>query len=634
MRGIDDTIEMGSAPGRIHQVEILSPRGEENNVIRFSSFSLGDVFKREIQKFGRFAFHGKHSKGESSKRFVDEFVKIHGRCQEEIEAEGVRGGETGKMNNSRGLNEKSTNTSWARPGSPIRPKFPYGTCMSHLVSHSWSDPIGSWLWVPRGEALVAVEHGLGFPARREEILRFEGNSRRVVRITSKQVDDRTFAEVAAMDTGRGAPPRRQGGMATHLGDRVGPVRSNEDQSSKGFEGNPRGRGRGSQDRERDQWNRRRTNQDLERGWPRGGTNNQSNNFQSGYMEERQRPDQNRVNPNKRQMDDRDRSDWEEQELRAKLRREQEERKLKGQGFWNNQREENWDPSGENKNVQGEPCYNCNMVGHLRRNCLNPPYCYCCKKFGHRSTVCLEKRGLRLCGYGILGQGFYSIRVPVDKETKKREVLGVMNIMSGLAFAEIIERELKHLFREVPRWTIKQMDSERYLIKFPTEEIRYQVAKFKSFEFETANVKAKVTPTDMSADAEDKLEIVWIKVHKFPPFARKEDIVMEIAYLVGDPIEVDLSTLNREGPISIKQSCRAPHKIGGETKVFFNGEGYNIRSEVERTQQESNKASPKFDRRKESDDEEEEKEEEGEFNGQDNFGSGKQMEGKTRPSYLD
>jgi hypothetical protein len=272
--------------------------------------------------------------------------------------------------------------------------------------------------------LAAAELGLGFPARREEIQRFGWNSRRVVRVASKRVDDRTFAEVATMDPGKGAGLRRQGGLASHQGDRGGSARSSEEQISEGLDGNLRGRGRGAQDRERDQfhggWSWERTNQDMERGWPRGGAHNQSNYFQSGYREEKQRLDQNRINPNKRQMEDRDRSDWEEQELRAKLRREQEERRFKEQRFRNSQKEESWDPRGKNKSMQGEPCYNCNMVGHLRKNCSNPPYCYCCKKSSHRSTVCPEKRGLRLCGYGILGQGFYSIRVPVDKETKKEK----------------------------------------------------------------------------------------------------------------------------------------------------------------------------------------------------------------------
>jgi hypothetical protein len=111
--------------------------------------------------------------------------------------------------------------------------------------------------------------------------------------------------------------------------------------------------------------------------------------------------------------------------------------------------------------------------------------------------------------------------------------------------------------------------------------------------------------------------------------------MEIAYLIGDPIEVDLVTLNREGPIRIKLSCRESQKIGGETKVFFNGEGYNIRWEVEKTQQESGQATSKFDRRKGPNDENEETEEEGEFHGKDYFGSGKPNDGgKTRPSFLE
>jgi hypothetical protein len=76
-------------------------------------------------------------------------------------------------------------------------------------------------------------------------------------------------------------------------------------------------------------------------------------------------------------------------------------------------------------------------------------------------------------------------------------------------------------------------------------------------------------------------------------------------------------------------------LGGGTKDFFNGEGYNIRWEVEKSQQESGQATSKFDRRKGPDDENEEIEEEGEFHGKDHFGSGKPNEGgKERPSFLE
>jgi hypothetical protein len=125
-----------------------------------------------------------------------------------------------------------------------------------------------------------------------------------------------------------------------------------------------------------------------------------------------------------------------------------------------------------------------------------------------SATCPEKRGLRIYGFGLPGNGFYIIHIPAEKEVKKKEVLGIMSIKSGQASVGVIETELKHLFREVPQWTIKKLTEEDiYLITFPNEDIRFQVAKFKSFEFETANIKAKVTPTDMSSESDGKLESV-------------------------------------------------------------------------------------------------------------------------------
>lgn len=53
-----------------------------------------------------------------------------------------------------------------------------------------------------------------------------------------------------------------------------------------------------------------------------------------------------------------------------------------------------------------------------RKTARPPYCFCCKKDGHKSSVCPEKKGLRVCGFGLPGQGFYSIRVPIKEKTKK------------------------------------------------------------------------------------------------------------------------------------------------------------------------------------------------------------------------
>jgi hypothetical protein len=237
--------------------------------------------------------------------------------------------------------------------------------------------------------------------------------------------------------------------------------------------------------------------------------------------------------------------------------------------------------------------------------------------------------LRLCGFGLPGNGFYSIHIPAEKEVKKKEVLGIMSIKSGQASVGVIETELRHLFREVPKWTIKKLTEEdSYLITFPSEDIRFQVAKFKSFEFETANIKAKVTPTEMSSESDGKLESVWVKAHKLPQIARKEEVVMEIAYLIGDPEEVDLTSLSGIGPVRMRVGCRDPNMIRGESQVFFNGECRSIRWEVEVAVSETSKSTSKFDRRRDrEDDEEEEKEEEGEFFRDKNIEPSTQKSGK-------
>jgi hypothetical protein len=66
----------------------------------------------------------------------------------------------------------------------------------------------------------------------------------------------------------------------------------------------------------------------------------------------------------------------------------------------------------------------------------------------------------------------------------------MTILQGSANIEMIKTELRTLFSEKINWEVSQMASDKeFMILFPDDDKRQQLAKIKNFEFETAPVKA-------------------------------------------------------------------------------------------------------------------------------------------------
>lgn len=101
-----------------------------------------------------------------------------------------------KANEPYGLSVKLGNM-----GQQAQKEHPFGTCISDLYNHSWSCRINKWVWVPKGRALVATDLGLGFQARSEEIKRFRGQAKKIVRIKKDRgTDNRLFVEVVSGST--------------------------------------------------------------------------------------------------------------------------------------------------------------------------------------------------------------------------------------------------------------------------------------------------------------------------------------------------------------------------------------------------------------------------------------------------
>jgi hypothetical protein len=71
------------------------------------------------------------------------------------------------------------------------------------------------------------------------------------------------------------------------------------------------------------------------------------------------------------------------------------------------------------------------MGHQQFECENEPVCYKCKQSGHMAVDCknVSNKRLKMYGFGIPGQGFYSIDI-TEVEVKTYQATGLLTILEG------------------------------------------------------------------------------------------------------------------------------------------------------------------------------------------------------------
>lgn len=106
---------------------------------------------------------------------------------------------------------------------------------------------------------------------------------------------------------------------------------------------------------------------------------------------------------------------------------------------------------------------------------------------------LMNRGVKLCGFGIPGQGFYNLHVDIpESEVAKIPVRGILTMIQGEATVGKVVNELKNLFVDLNwEWKVKQLDEKEFLVNFPSEDVRSKISTCKSFDFDTCPIKASV-----------------------------------------------------------------------------------------------------------------------------------------------
>ena len=81
---------------------------------------------------------------------------------------------------------------------------------------------------------------------------------------------------------------------------------------------------------------------------------------------------------------------------------------------------------------------------------------------------------------------------------------------------------------------------------------------------------KISKTNINLAASCVLPSTWDKIYGVSGFAKKEDIVEEIASLVAEPLKVDGFSLVRDEPVRVHVNYKDLSKLRGFLEIFFNG----------------------------------------------------------------
>jgi len=249
--------------------------------------------------------------------------------------------------------------------------------------------------------------------------------------------------------------------------------------------------------------------------------------------------------------------------------------------------------GTRKNNQDIKCFRCLGTGHFQVDCTNEPVCYKCKEKGHMAVDCKssEPKKIKMFGFGIPGQGFYSLNFPETK-IKTHQSTGLLTILKGDATEEKVDRELKNLVREKWDFRVRQIHLNEYLVVFPDKNSMDTFIKLSEFQMSLFGLKGRLERTARDPETSSLLQTIWLKIQGVPELAREVEVVKEIVSLVAEPMFVDELSLIKDEPIRVQGRCRNPDAIRGSIEIFFNGVGKMISFEVEKGNQRDSKKGKK------------------------------------------
>ena len=177
-----------------------------------------------------------------------------------------------------------------------------------------------------------------------------------------------------------------------------------------------------------------------------------------------------------------------------------------------------------------------------------------------------------------GQLFYSLNIPEEKgpETVEfgKQLRAIVTVTEGRGTRFRISEELNYLVGSEVNWEVKRLSTNDFMITVPSIQVLNLLQRMGTIKFTCFDIQATVQETDRDPESFHMLQAVWVKAEGIPKIAKKEIHVMELAYLVGDPEEVFLESLEWK-EVWVKVSCKDPKKIAGTSEVYINKQGHKI-----------------------------------------------------------
>jgi hypothetical protein len=164
----------------------------------------------------------------------------------------------------------------------------------------------------------------------------------------------------------------------------------------------------------------------------------------------------------------------------------------------------------------------------------------------------------------------------DKKIKKskEEFGGILAVKEGVANTALVKTELK-LYDEKWNWRVNQLDRDTFSLVFPNKFSQQHFTRLKSFEFNSAIVKAKISASDMTSGAALRLKLTWVRVLDMPEEFREEEMLKHVCRMIGKPEEVDKVALKSKWTNRVKIKCRDPKAINCSIEFCLRNIGYYI-----------------------------------------------------------